>query len=894
MLNPILRISDGTTTVNLLDLHGWTLDDWKPVVPESKGGGVFRNSPLSDGRKLAYRKMDNVIDTFNLIGSKESQNQMITSIQEIERLLEKAVSYWINDWQNQPVWIEARAANETTSRYATIMDYRLTGFGGPYRQPFFASDCSSTTEAILVIEHMIWQETIPGNSGTCVELSSQYYSPDVNLTYTKLYYPASSDQDATFSPHVEPVGDYVGHHIDVGFGSTLKTPLFSGNCIAGIIFNNVDIPYQANIIKATITLTAWAPAVGSGLLYIFGQDPSHGDATNYDGTNADFTSRNYVNRFALQYLNATEYPGAIDVTATVKCIVGDVISEPSTGWNSGDRMAFRLEYQPELSTLSGRYFCSFDEGGNVPVLKIEYADTGYYFGRSATCNQEVFVANKHNKAALSHIFIYDADGAQYNENGNYSKNLLTQALPYQLLPTATKVGDMVYFGSDTLYSDGGVFNNAIFNLSVIQSGITGVWKYYDVLHGHFQDFTVDGGPYNELCGDEQSFLTIGTGSIVFSQDEYWTTTDVNGVTGYWICFEVTAVSAPTPPTQATRHVYTTIDPFVDIDEAQVKGDIPALARIMFDSAACAWRSMNSLVIALRSLSRGEEFTAYLNASDTQNLGGAICTPNATLAAHFDTDTTSPTGRVINLGGFNPGDGVWSNICYWTIAGNTARQYIGTYHAYVRGVFPAISANRGDQTFRLRAVFGDEFNITYSDSNSPTFGAGAGSAILDLGQFTINPSYTIRPSDTVDYIRIYLDAYCEDIQPSWALTWIHDIIIMPSDEWIGNFGMPSTSVSAVMQYGKGLDIDAVTNPRQYRASETTIITPSASYNDAYRSIAAEWSRIASSEPILQSNRDQRLWFMQFQSQQYGMSYSIENCGKVCAQRSSRYIFARGSR
>src|SRR4030043_2346799 len=91
MANPILRISDGTLfgTINLLNLNGWLLKEWKPSVPEPKGGGIFRNSPLVDGRKLAYKKMDNVFDTFNLIASPKNPDDKKETKQKTQKILEK-------------------------------------------------------------------------------------------------------------------------------------------------------------------------------------------------------------------------------------------------------------------------------------------------------------------------------------------------------------------------------------------------------------------------------------------------------------------------------------------------------------------------------------------------------------------------------------------------------------------------------------------------------------------------------------------------------------------------------------------------------------------------------------------------------------------------------------
>jgi hypothetical protein len=231
-----------------------------------------------------------------------------------------------------------------------------------------------------------------------------------------------------------------------------------------------------------------------------------------------------------------------------------------------------------------------------------------------------------------------------------------------------------------------------------------------------------------------------------------------------------------------------------------------------------------------------------------------------------------------------------------MTGDLAKQYIGTYHAYVR----TYSSYVGKVIYRLRTIFGSGLNVSYSDTSSAT--AVRSIQCIDLGQIKIHPSTTIRPNDTIESVNIYLDVISEDDSLYCLYDEVYDIIIIPSDEWSGNFGVPSeipgvTRYGGFLYYGNGLDVDGITNPRQYRASQTikspSSPTPYTTYDDTYRYIDSEWARIASGEPIFQANKDQRLWFMQYKQSAAG-SFWFQNCGKVCAQRSSRYIFARGSR
>lgn len=91
-----LKITDGTIIIDLLELPGLHLDSWRPVVPGFKGDGTYQNSPLADGRQLVNKQFDNTIEQLSYKAQDESQDNVITRIQDLIRLLEKAVQYWTN------------------------------------------------------------------------------------------------------------------------------------------------------------------------------------------------------------------------------------------------------------------------------------------------------------------------------------------------------------------------------------------------------------------------------------------------------------------------------------------------------------------------------------------------------------------------------------------------------------------------------------------------------------------------------------------------------------------------------------------------------------------------------------------------------------------------------
>jgi hypothetical protein len=195
----ILRITDGTTIINLLSKTepGYHLQTWRPNIPFYKGGGTFQESSLSWGRTLVDKQFENVIDTLELKANDINQNGLIQVLQDLRRLLEKASSYWATDWQDEPVWIEAKASQETNTRYALILTARIPQDGNPYSAPFLQEDCEAVmSELSLVIEHLPWTENQPG-TGTATELgqSSIYNGADFgNVNSSGVLTPTTAEE----------------------------------------------------------------------------------------------------------------------------------------------------------------------------------------------------------------------------------------------------------------------------------------------------------------------------------------------------------------------------------------------------------------------------------------------------------------------------------------------------------------------------------------------------------------------------------------------------------------------------------------------------------------------------------------------------------------------------
>lgn len=162
----VLKITDGTTEVDLLQMPGFLLESWRPALPQYKGGGTFQSSPLLDGRQLVNKQLDNYIESFSFKVQAESQDALIFEMRGIRRLLEKATNYWTTKWQTEPVWLEARASCETNTRYAHIVTGYIPEDENPYAQPFGMSGTARAVmdDMTLIIEHGPWFSNEPGTA----------------------------------------------------------------------------------------------------------------------------------------------------------------------------------------------------------------------------------------------------------------------------------------------------------------------------------------------------------------------------------------------------------------------------------------------------------------------------------------------------------------------------------------------------------------------------------------------------------------------------------------------------------------------------------------------------------------------------------------------------------
>ena len=471
MANSHLVVTDGTTSIDLLGARGWSIKSWFPEIAQPKGGGIFRSSPLVDGRRLSMRKFDNPIETLTMVLADEDQDSAIYELQELMRLLQKATEYWTSNWQNEPVWLEAQGPRETERRYAIIMDYRLTGMNNPYAQPFFGPcTVAAMDNMILAIERGHWQDIIPGNDGTCAKVSSQYEIP-VTISNTTVR-GADTYDDTTYcyqSTVIYSLYDY----LVVGYPDFTIPEMPYGASVIGLRFDPINIPNGTHITRATLTMRAAATTAGADNLtvQVVGHDPVLGDAGDFNQTKAQFLTRwqiftSHKTWWVIpQTVNNTDY--STDVTAVVQEIIDH------DNWDSGDAMVLFV-IPTGLEPAEVRWFYDYNAApGEGPSMYIEYAAAPETVGDDPTCLNTVYIGNKSNRGAITHLYHYD------DSTTTFSGELLGAATPFALLPAVPAVDDCVYFGSCNTLLDYGPIFNIVFDIGTASADIVGVWEYYD-------------------------------------------------------------------------------------------------------------------------------------------------------------------------------------------------------------------------------------------------------------------------------------------------------------------------------------------------------------------------------------------------------------------------------
>lgn len=265
-------ITDGTVVIDLLAANkhgaGFGVQGYVPGRPQLKDGGVWQDSNTESGRQLVFGVDTNIVDVVTLICGAGDQGQIIRYFQELDLMLQEARAYWTTNWQQQPVYLRARAKGETATRYALIHFAKFDEYFNPYGQLFAGNGFKVCTEEFaLGIEHGVWLDLVPGASESLAITHEKNSGDPINATGSVL------TNEGLIVGNMHQATDDPGQVGGLLYILRNDGGTFSGNLLAG------DPPY--NLINS--------PEATGDAIYFGGENPFFGLVFNLTALSAGST-----------------------------------------------------------------------------------------------------------------------------------------------------------------------------------------------------------------------------------------------------------------------------------------------------------------------------------------------------------------------------------------------------------------------------------------------------------------------------------------------------------------------------------------------------------------------------------------------------------------------------
>lgn len=825
-MTAVLRITDDITNINLLSTPGIQLNAWRPTIQTWKNGGVYVDSQLAEESQLIDAKRANATETLDLKITGLTQDEAVRQMQDLFRLLEKAVNYWITDWQNEPVWIERKATCETETEYALIKNYKIADDENPYTQPFInkPDEYPLKDKISLIIERGPWLDAKPG-TGNCVALSTERQA--------------------------ETVGNTVEHIINGGF--EFYTALPSGGAdFAG--WNEVG--FDSSEIQASAIVHSGA--VAAGIYNTFGAGTSL--YQEFDAIPGTTYNLSFWWRFDTGGITAGPYYQLIDMSSGK--VIDTYIFDPSI--DVYQNYTKSIVSPPECKKMRILFYFT-PVPADADILLID--DVSVTSVVTDGCENKVYISNFYDTTDITHIFIYDQSGLSFSANKQGS------GVVYKMFPDPAGVDDAIYFGVNILGADPyGPFSSLVLDVQVAASGLTIVWEYYN--GAGWGNLTIAQDSTNPGTG---TLRKTGINPIVWVRPSNWATVNLvgPGITAYWVRAHVTAVAGgAVVPILAAGSVYNIVSPYVEIDDAEIGGDIEALMRGIFTSASdtpLTTVERGRIIMGSRGVERGANFNAFINLDDGGHRPTGISVTLTTgLLATFVNDTTAPVGRAVQYA--PTATGALTQELQISFTPSILHHYYGKYRLFLR----ARSGGTGNPTLitaRIRATIG----ATVFTSETLAMPALSTLGLLDFGVVNIaNPIYSaIFPASS---LVLYIDLANADAAAPKPTVNLYDLILMPIDEWAAD-----EQNQAGVANGPVFELDSLTYPK------ISLIGVSKSLSGYVNTALIP---IAHGSFRLPANRQLRIWFV---SSAYNLlTPNIEITQAVELRAQQRYLGMRGDR
>lgn len=867
-------ITNGTETVDLLSFSSKTgahLKQWSPQITDAKGGGIWSDSATSDGSEPLTEALGNVTEDLALDLVAWNDDDLFALAAKLRGLLREARRYWMTGYQANPVWIKRQALCETNPGYALVMAGTCPEENDPFTQPVEIG--ASNTVAYLdwpmqIIREPLWRDTAPGTT-VCQEVAA----------YDDLPYPCYVEFNAT--------------NTLIAIADNAQIRDLHDAAMTAEAWIRADGPGEGNI--GCIVQKGWAVANTGWRLYVAANgltgyiECATQDAFSVSGTD-DFTPDSEWHHVAMTWDDATyNYPrlwvdgtevtyastqnrnGAVQTDNGQVAGIGNrtgtnVTFNGGIGWV---RLSNIVRYNamftpPERCVMPnpfdpntmGQWIGAECSGGTIDnqdgLAAIDGTLTNGTFDCECyesigqvdpTCEDIAYITNYHLYRRITHIFHYDAG------TFSFGPNLVGTAGPITVFP-APAAGDRLWIGIAAGAPYGEEFNNLIWDVASplqdmsidVQTG-AGV----TILDQDCRDNTNSSSPMfpQPLTG---TLGNTGINNIVWDQQHDPTLMVVNGINGYWIRYEVAAIGgAPVSPI-VNQMPYHCPWPYIEIDADDIGGDEAALVLLRMrnqsemDNVPPVGQT-GRILAGVRSIDRGDDFTAYLNCGDFDEIPGQTNTLGANTAF-----VASPIGFLIcspRIARYLPiaNPEAMADRVIISLDQTISGQFAGQYHAYLR---PWMTTWGGASVyvynFRIGVQNGVRGQVLYNDVAYVTLSNPFGNAFIDLGKVTLG-----KPGLSYDQIILHLQAGLVSATIGLnGFVEFHDLFLLPVDECSGDFTMIT---SANFTGGEYVELDSATYPRDQIIA---LVNNVSDYPTGQMLANATVMQV-------QPDKDQRIWF-----------------------------------
>ena len=704
---------------------------------------TFTSSELADGASLRFQKALPVAERYRLNLKGSSHNNAASQIQALQRIMRKGDLNQLTDWQEEPLYIKQQATNETNTRYSKVLAWQDNSFSDFFAPPFEGDSQLDDFELRLAREPF-WRSTVPGTMPSAEPLKFPDFPWFDEFVGTR----ANFDIIATAALE----GDWGGAFTLDGAGTEISGVDNLPNAETTFALEFMLDPNSLTMTHIDTFRFINAPSPGpgsfafiadfrkSGAEYRF-QVKGRNDAGALEALD-DVVLVDGPNLIRIEW-EAASAPGAND--GIIEVFLEGVSQDSITTLDNDQHNITSIQFGPSSGIDAGT-------SGTFYIDRYRWDDALAPTTYERTIDFEEtlgFVSNfRQSSGVLSHTYAFD-DSAT-----GFSANLVFEpSWPwFEVSGSTPAVGDIMYFGSAE------PFFHLIFNtvVDLVAAGLTFDVEYWN---GSWTDVPV------------AAYSTIGDRVLKWPGAGDWATVAVNGQTKFWIRIIIDGLTSwTTSPQQGNQIAYTVNNPYIELDNVQVHGDVPPIS--LFRLLNYRTSTLSGVAwIGMGIKSRGlDNFVSRLNAGGDNP---------ASWSETYGTDTAKTADESAPEGNnatctFATNQTLIFRLLISVTDADIETDFEGTYRIYLRA--KQVGGDAGDVTMQLQLVR----ELVIVGEEVKTLQADADIDLYDMGIFSIGRADVlgdeIKKAQTLQFL-----VYASSSNGTTPNLEIHDIGLMPIDE-----------------------------------------------------------------------------------------------------------------